>query len=236
MIKNIQLFIPVVALTAGFYVISNMIVGARFFALSIPLIGHRTFPSSMALYPFVMPLGDVTTVAYGKKIARGIVFSAFLLNLIVVFVLWMLRSHFPPAVNPELGSQFDLMFSATPKILIFSGLSYLGGELVNIWVLTRLNNKLKIRWPNMSLVKILVCSFILSTAFGQGVDSLIFFPGAFYGNPDVSSSQLLDMAVNNWLGKFVVECLALPITVPITMFMMRAEKLELPYDEQYNAD
>ena len=90
--------------------------------------------------------------------------------------------------------------------------------------------------PGVYLVKILIFSFLLSTGLGQGVDSLIFFPGAFYGNPDFPTTQLLDMALNNWVGKFLVECLALPLTIPVAMLMMKVERLKLPYDEQHNAD
>lgn len=70
-----------------------------------------------------------------------------------------------------------------------------------------------------------------STIVGQGVDSLLFYPLAFWG--DWSNAQVLTVMVTNWLLKVTWEAVLTPVTYMIVGGMKRAEGLDV-YDEHTN--
>jgi uncharacterized integral membrane protein (TIGR00697 family) len=67
-----------------------------------------------------------------------------------------------------------------------------------------------------------------STAVGQGVDSLIFYPLAFYGVWE--SGTLLTVLVTQWILKVCWEVLLTPFTYAVVGWLKRREGVDV-YDE-----
>lgn len=67
-----------------------------------------------------------------------------------------------------------------------------------------------------------------STIVGQGVDSLLFYPLAFYGN--WTDAQVLTVMVTNWLMKVSWEAVLTPVTYFVVGSLKRAEGLDV-YDQ-----
>jgi uncharacterized integral membrane protein (TIGR00697 family) len=64
-----------------------------------------------------------------------------------------------------------------------------------------------------------------STVVGQGVDSLIFYPLAFYG--EWETSQVITVMITNWLLKVSWEVVLTPVTYAVVGWLKRREGVEV---------
>jgi len=87
------------------------------------------------------------------------------------------------------------------------------GEFANSFVLA----KLKVKTEG----KYLWTRTIGSTAIGEAVDSLIFYPLAFLGT--WSNEQVISVMIGNYFVKVAWEVLATPLTYKVVNFLKRAE-------------
>jgi uncharacterized PurR-regulated membrane protein YhhQ (DUF165 family) len=62
-----------------------------------------------------------------------------------------------------------------------------------------------------------------STIVGEAVDSMIFYPLAFYGNPDWTIEDILNVMATNYALKVLWEVIATPFTYRIVNFLKRVE-------------
>jgi len=63
--------------------------------------------------------------------------------------------------------------------------------------------------------------FVISTVAGQGVDSVLFYPLAFYGLWE--NTLLLKVMAAQWVLKILVEIVLLPITVRVVRALKKVE-------------
>jgi uncharacterized PurR-regulated membrane protein YhhQ (DUF165 family) len=63
-----------------------------------------------------------------------------------------------------------------------------------------------------------------STIFGEGVDSLLFYPLAFYGSGIIPDDKLTLVMVSQFVGKVGVEIVFTPLTYKIVGWLKRAER------------
>ena len=68
---------------------------------------------------------------------------------------------------------FHAIFGLMPRIALASFVSFIVGSFVNAFVMSRM--KISHRGKRFPL------RAIMSTVWGEGADSLLFFPSAFYG-------------------------------------------------------
>ena len=108
-----------------------------------------------------------------------------------------------------------------PRIVLASIVAFWAGEFVNSYVLA----KMKI-WTRG---RHLWTRTIGSTLAGQGVDSLIFYPLAFYGG--WSNSLLVEILLTQWALKVAWEALLTPVTYGVVGWLKRREGVDV-YDEQ----
>ena len=108
-------------------------------------------------------------------------------------------------------------------IVVASILAFWAGEFVNSYVLARMK-----LWTGG---RMLWTRTIGSTVVGQGVDSIIFYPIAFYGI--WSTEQVLTVMVTNWALKVLWEAALTPVTYVVVGTLKRREGIEL-FDEDTN--
>ena len=129
----------------------------------------------------------------------------------------------PPAPGWPNQAAYETVFGQTPRIVMASMIAYFCGEFVNSFVLAKMkinDNGKRMGWR-----------FVVSTVFGEGVDSLLFYPIAFYGI--WGNDLLLKVMVAQWLLKLGVEVVMLPVTVRIVQALKRAEDEDY-YDRKTN--
>jgi uncharacterized PurR-regulated membrane protein YhhQ (DUF165 family) len=188
-------------------------------------------------------LGDVLTEVYGYARARRCVWAGFfamlfmaVMSAVVVamppFAQWSCAASADPRFAAILGasdpgticqSTYVSVFGSTWRIVLASITAFWAGEFVNSYVLA----KMKV-WTNG---RMLWTRTIGSTIFGEGVDSLIFYPLAFLGVWE--KSQVVTVLITNWAMKVGWEVLLTPVTYAVVGFLKKREGVDV-FDHQTN--
>ncbi len=200
---------------AGFVCVllcSNLIGPAKVAEIDLPLIGAFAFGAGVLFFPISYVFGDILTEVYGYAKARRVVWAGFAAMAFASFMAWVVV-QLPPAAGWPNQAAYETIFGATPRIVLASLLAFWAGEFVNAYVLARMKvwSEGRALWLRM----------IGSTGIGQGVDSLIFYPVAFYGV--WSDALLLTVMASNYLLKVLWEIVALPFTYRIVAWLKRVE-------------
>ena len=197
---------------------SNLIGPAKTCALTLPLIGLVTFGAGNLFFPISYIFGDVLTEVYGYSRARRAIWAGFGALLFASAMSWVIL-RMPPAstgFNQTLQPALEVVFGNTGRIVFASIAGYWVGDFVNSYVLAKMKVWTQGRW--------LWTRTIGSTVLGQGVDSVIFYPLAFYGI--WTHDTLLAVMGFNFLFKLGVEVAFTPLTYFIVNRLKRAEGVD----------
>ena len=178
-----------------------------------------TFGAGILFFPLSYLLGDILTEVYGYARARRCVWAGFGAVLFMAFMSWVVVS-LPPAPGWTGQAAYETVFGQVPRIVLASVAAFWAGEFVNAFVMA----KMKI-WTRGEK---LWTRTIGSTVFGQGVDSLIFYPLAFLGV--WTTANVLTVMVTNWALKVAWEVLLTPVTYAVVGFLKRREGVDV-FDE-----
>lgn len=209
--RHFRYFDYVMAAFVAILLLSNLIGAAK-----LATVGGFTFGAGILFFPLSYVIGDVLTEVYGYAHARRCVWTGFAALLFMAFMSWVVVAM-PPAAGWDGQAAYESVFGSTWRIVAASILAFWAGELVNSYVLA----KMKI-WTGG---RHLWSRTIGSTVFGQGVDSLIFYPVAFLG---IWSTELvLTVMVTNWLLKVLWEALLTPVTYGVVGWVKAREGVEV---------
>ncbi|MDX2199110.1 MAG: queuosine precursor transporter [Phycisphaerae bacterium] len=184
-----------------------------------------TFGAGNIFFPVSYIFGDVLTEVYGYARTRRVIwagFAAMVFAAIMSSVVVALPALDAPN-NNEFQAALQKVFGNTWRIVVGSILAFLVGDFVNSYVLS----KLKI----LTRGRYLWTRTIGSTILGQGVDTLIFYPIAFYN--EWTNQQLFEALWFNWVFKVAIEIVMTPVTYLIVNAVKRAEG-EDHYDYKTN--
>jgi uncharacterized integral membrane protein (TIGR00697 family) len=190
------------------YLCSNLIGPAK--AVSM---GGFTFGAGVLFFPISYIFGDVLTEVYGYARARKVIwcgFGAMIFASVMATVVVML----PPAPGWPFQQAYEEIFGQTPRIVFASLTAFFAGEFVNSFVLAKMKIWTEGKW--------LWTRTIGSTIAGEGVDSLIFYPLAFYGV--WNGALVLEVMMTNYVLKVLVEVAMTPLTYKIVGALKRAEQ------------
>ncbi|BBD98322.1 membrane protein [Sphingobium amiense] len=194
--------------------LSNLIGAAK-----LSSVGGFTFGAGILFFPLGYVLGDVLTEVYGYARARRCVWAGFAAMLFMAGMSWVVVA-LPPAEGWPDQKAYEAVFGSTWRIVFASVCAFWAGEFANSFVLS----KMKI----LTQGKHLWMRTIGSTVVGQGVDSILFYPLAFYGQ--WTDAQVVTVMVTNWAMKVGWEALLTPVTYAVVGFVKRREGLDI-YDE-----
>lgn len=171
-----------------------------------------TFGAGVLFFPLSYIFGDVLTEVYGYARARRVVWAGFGAMIFASLMAWVVVS-LPPAEGWTDQAAYQTIYGQTPRIVIASLIAFWVGEFANSFVMA----KLKL----LTQGKHLWTRTIGSTIVGQGLDSLLFYPIAFYGV--WSNELLLSVMLSNYLLKVLWEAMITPLTYKIVAFLKRVE-------------
>lgn len=194
---------------------SNLIGPAKIAQMELPLIGAVTFGAGVLFFPISYVFGDVLTEVYGYARSRRVIWAGFAGLAFASFMSWVVVS-LPPAPFWQNQAAYEIAFGLTWRIALASMIAYFCGEFVNSYVLAKMKIATRGRW--------LWTRTIGSTIFGEGVDSLIFYPLAFYGAGIIPDDKLPVVMLSQFVGKVAVEVLFTPVTYAIVGWLKRAEE------------
>lgn len=197
--------------------LSNLIGAAK-----LATLGGYTFGAGILFFPLGYVLGDVLTEVYGYARARRCVWAGFFGMLFMALMSWVVVT-LPPAPGWPDQKAYEAIFGITWRIVLASLTAFWAGEFANSFVLA----KMKL----MTDGKYLWTRTIGSTVVGEGIDSLIFYPLAFYGV--WTNDQVVTVLVTNWALKVGWEVVLTPATYMIVNFLKRHEGLDV-YDAHTN--
>ncbi|MDO8567091.1 MAG: queuosine precursor transporter [Dehalococcoidales bacterium] len=193
------------------------IVGVKMFS-----IGPVILPAAVAIFPFSYIFGDVLTEVYGYRWARKVIWLGFLCNLIFV-VFAQVGQHLPPAPGWGWQSAYETILGFAPRLLAASFCGYLAGEFSNSFIMSKMKILTKGRW--------LWSRTISSTIIGEGLDTIIFVTGAYYGTPFFVPVIIL----YHWLTKTAIEAVFTPVTYAAVNYLKNKESLDtFDYKTNFN--
>ena len=177
-----------------------------------PYIGYFKFGAGVMFFPLSYLFGDVLTEVYGYKRSRRVIWAGFASLAFTTAMTWVIVA-LPPAGSWQNQSAWETVFANSWRIVSASLIAYLVGEWVNSVVLA----KMKI-WTSG---KHLWARTIGSTVAGEAVDSVLFYPLAFYA---IWSDELLvNVMIANYLLKVATEVVLTPFTYLVVGYLKRVE-------------
>ena len=201
---------------------SNLIGPAKIAQLDFPLIGTATFGAGVLFFPISYVFGDVLTEVYGYARSRRVIWCGFAGLAFASFMSFVVVS-LPPAPFWKNQEAYEVAFGLTWRIALASMIAYFCGEFVNSYVLAKMKIATAGRW--------LWTRTIGSTIFGEGVDSILFYPLAFYGTGIIPDDKLATVMVAQFVAKVTVEVLFTPVTYAVVGRLKRAEQEDY-YDRE----
>lgn len=194
---------------------SNMVGPAKIAQIELPVVGTLTFGAGVLFFPISYVFGDVLTEVYGYARSRRVIWAGFA-ALIFSAVMAEVIVTLPPAPFWKNQAAYEIAFGNNWRIVAASMIAYFSGEFVNSFVLAKMKiwNEGRRLWTRT----------IGSTLFGEGIDSLLFYPLAFYGTGIIPDEKLPQVMLAQWVTKVAVEVVFTPVTYKIVGFLKRAER------------
>ena len=208
----------VMAAFVAILLLSNLIGASKPSYMTLPLIGEWSFGAGVLFFPVSYIIGDVLTEVYGYANARRVIWTGFAALLFMAFMAAVVVA-LPPAADWPGQEAYEFVFGNSWRIVLASMVAFWVGEFANSFVLA----KLKV----LTAGRFLWMRTIGSTVVGQGLDSLIFYPLAFYGLAGWPVEQLWQVVLSQWLIKTAWEALLTPVTYAVVGFLKRREGVEV---------
>ncbi|MGQ0588517.1 MAG: queuosine precursor transporter [Sphingosinicella sp.] len=218
--RPLKYFDLVMAAFVTILLLSNVLGAGKVAVIDLPGIGLWPFGAGILFFPISYVIGDILTEVYGYARARRCIWAGFGALLFMAFMAWVVVA-LPPAADWTGQAAYEAVFGQVPRIVMASIAAFWAGEFVNSYVLARM--KLWTRGRH------LWSRTIGSTVVGQGVDSLIFYPLAFYGVWETDT--LLVVLATQWALKVGWEALLTPVTYAVVGWLKRREGVDV-YDER----
>jgi uncharacterized integral membrane protein (TIGR00697 family) len=215
---RLRYFDFVMAAFVTILLLSNVLGAGKVATVDLPGIGAWPFGAGILFFPVSYVIGDILTEVYGYSRARRCIWAGFGALLFMAFMAWVVVA-LPPAPGWEGQAAYEQVFGQVPRIVLASIVAFWAGEFANSYVLARMKVMTKGRhlWSRT----------IGSTVVGQGIDSLIFYPLAFWGVWD--NQTLLVVLLTQWALKVGWEAALTPVTYGVVGFLKRREGIDV-YD------
>ena len=197
---------------------SNFIGAGKAAVIDLPYFGPVIFGAGILFFPISYFFGDILTEVYGYAYDRRAVWAGF---VALAFAAIMAQIVIALPVAPgEYMAQYQQgmvsVFGNSWRIALASMLAFWCGSFVNGYVLA----KLKI-WTQG---RFLWVRTIGSTAFGELVDSSLFYVLAFYGIWPIH--EVIQVALVQYVLKTFWEVLATPLTYWVVNTLKRKESVD----------
>ena len=193
---------------------SNLIGPAKIAQADLPLIGIVSFGAGVLFFPISYVFGDILTEVYGYARSRRVIWAGFA-GLAFAAVMSAVVVWLPPAPFWTNQPAYEIAFGSTWRIAGASLIAFLCGEFVNSFVLAKMKILTRGRW--------LWTRTIGSTIFGEGVDSALFYPLAFWGSGLIPDERLPQIMLVQFVSKVGLEVVFTPITYAVVGWLKRVE-------------
>ena len=208
------LFLTLTVLFCVCLIVSNLM------EIKTVALGPLTLTAGVVVFPLSYIINDCMVEVYGFRKARFVIWLGFAANLMVSLLL-QLGILLPGTPEWQGQEAMSLIFGAVPRILAASFTAFLCGSMVNAYVMSRMRRRQGDRGFSLRA--------ILSTLFGESVDSAVFFPVAFAGT--LSWTMICTLMVTQVVLKTAYEILVLPLTLVVVKRLRCIERTRADIDE-----
>lgn len=198
--------------------LSNVIGAGKVAVIHLPVVGDWPFGAGILFFPVSYVIGDVLTEVYGYARARRVIWAGFAAVVFMAFMAWIVVA-LPPAPTWTNQAAYATVFGQVPRIVAASVCAFWAGEFVNSYVLARMKV-----WTGG---KHLWSRTIGSTVLGEGVDSLIFYPLAFWGAAGWTPSLVVTVLFTQWALKVGWEVVLTPVTYAAVGWLKAREGVDV---------
>ncbi|PAX06556.1 queuosine precursor transporter [Sphingomonas lenta] len=198
--------------------LSNVLGAGKVAEVVLPGVGPWPFGAGILFFPLSYIIGDVLTEVYGYARARRVIWAGFAATAFMAFMAWVVVA-LPPAPAWTNQAAYETVFGQVPRIVFASMAAFWAGEFVNAYVLARMKV-----WTGG---RHLWARTIGSTVVGQGVDSLLFYPLAFWGAEGWTPRLVVTVLFTQWALKVGWEVLLTPVTYAVVGSLKRAEGVDV---------
>ena len=167
-------------------------------------------------------INDVVSEVWGYSRTRMLIWMGFAMNFFFV-IMGAIADWIPGAAYWDGDAGFHQIFGLAPRIALASFIAFICGSFTNAYVMSRM--KLSSGGKNFS------ARAILSTVFGEGVDSIIFFPLALGGV--IPWEEMPSLMISQVTLKTLYEILVLPVTIRVVAFTKKRDNEDV-YDNDIN--
>ena len=200
--------------------LSNVVGAEKRSVIDLPGIGPWPFGAGILFFPISYVIDDVLTEVYGYARARRVIWAGFVALLFMGVMEWTVV-HLPVAEGWTGQPAYERVFGSGWRIILASLAAFWAGDFLNSVVLAKMKIWTDGRW--------LWTRTIGSTIIGEGADSLIFYPLAFYGLPDWPVQAMLMVMASQFVLKVSWEAILTPVTYAVVGWLKRAEGVDV-YD------
>ena len=190
--------------------ISNIIAGKLISVFGL------TLTAGVILFPVTYIFGDIITEVYGFKQSRLIIWSGFACNVFMAAIFLIVIALPTPGFWTGQNA-YATVLGTTPRVVIASLLAYFLGEFSNSVILSKLKIVTNGRWLWMRTIG--------STIVGEGIDTLIFITGVFWGT--VPGNILVQMIVLQYIWKVTYEVVLTPVTYTLVRWFKNKEGIDV---------
>jgi queuosine precursor transporter len=208
----------VMAAFVAILLLSNIIGASKQATIDLPYIGPWSFGAGVMFFPLSYIIGDVLTEIYGYARARRVIWTGFAALVFMAFMSWVVVS-LPPAAGWGGQAAYESVFGNAWRIVAASMIAFWAGEFANSMIMAKMKVATKGRhlWTRT----------IGSTIVGQGVDSLLFYPIAFWGQDGWSPEQIRQVVISQFVLKVSWEILLTPVTYAVIGWLKRREGIDV---------
>jgi len=200
--------------------LSNVIGAEKRSFISLPGIGAWPFGAGILFFPISYLIDDVMTEVYGYARARRTIWTGFAALAFMAVMEWTVV-HLPVAPGWTGQAAYERVFGSGWRIILASMMAFFVGDFLESVTMA----KMKI-W---SQGRRLWLRFWGSTIVGEGIDSLIFYPIAFYGMTDWPVSTLGQVMLSQFILKVSWEVILTPVTYAVVGWLKKQEGVDV-YD------
>lgn len=178
-------------------------IAAQIFAditsLRILFIGGLSIDGGTLVYPFTFTLRDMVHKVAGASIARTLIITAAVINLLMAGLFWLI-SVLPPDMSVGAQAEFGIVLAPVLRIVLASIIAEVVSELIDtemyeLWIKWIGHNK---QWGRV----------LFSNAISVPIDSALFVVIAFLGNLPVD--VVFSIFIANVLVKGAVTFISIP--------------------------
>lgn len=176
-------------------------------------LGPLTITAGVIIFPISYIINDCVVEVYGLQKAKLMIWLGFASSLFVTLAL-QLSLVLPGSSEWTSQDAMQQIYGSVPRIVTASFLAFICGSMVNAYTMA----KMKRTGDSAGRFSLRA---ILSTIYGESVDSLIFFPIAFAGV--LSWNMIISLMITQAVIKTVYEILILPVTIAAVNRLRKVE-------------